>query len=389
MTYKEVLEKYKSGQLSESEALKVKEEIERYNAISEFLFDQEMESDFDYHMTQNDNTQVEDSDITQAINTSIKKAFIRAGIITGIAAVIIALLIVFAAPHIVSNFYYNPGSNVYEDAETSTNKMTQDMTVYSELQIPELGPNVSVSVDNNGYGKYNTYMLNSITLPDGDIYNNGYAGKITRNHNIWYDPYSLEFASGNTSTFAWDEAKTLDSSLQSQGIKGGTSGYPDDSEMYAYVTLDKMTSYSDFVSLCDDAGLMENRPIWCAIKTDDKKIQNYGFFVTPGADRSAMLSEGDNSLLTWAANSELTEAMMRDEKNAIQHFTSMIDYLVDDEEFLETMESYPDIEGYKNAAEYVEKNGIQVYGFMTIVNSKELENLTHNKLIHSIDTKEM
>lgn len=399
MTYKELLEKYKSGQLSEAETEKVKAEIEKQNAISEFLFDQELGlsdvgMNFDEEVIP---PSIDDKKITDEINSSIHRAFVKAGVITGIVAVVVALLLVFAMPKVVSTFYYNPDKTVYEDANLQTNQMSKDMGVYAELNMPELGPNVSVTVDSNGYGNYNTYMLNCFHVGDNQ-YGKGYAGKVVRNSGLWYDPYSLEFKSQDVSTFAWGDAKNLDKSLSSQmaerkaDAKTAVSRLGDDEEYYAYVSFDKMMGYDDLLSFINKnrkSLSLDDSFIWAATRTDEKSIQNNGFMVTAGSDRQSYVDADENSpLLSWNENGEITE--LASEEEAATHLKSMMQYLMDNEEFSQIAHYEPDYDAHKQLCEdalnYVDQNGLQIYGIMLVSSKANIQKILEDKNVFSVVT---
>ena len=99
MTYRELLNLYKNGTLDETQSEKVKNDIERQEAISEYLFDED--SLFTSEMTEDieitDNNEAENSEkaFVSMINKSIRKAFVKMGVIVGIILLTIVMLITF------------------------------------------------------------------------------------------------------------------------------------------------------------------------------------------------------------------------------------------------------------------------------------------------------
>lgn len=67
------------------------------------------------------------------IRWSIRKTFIKMGIIVGVAVLVIVLCAVFILPKAVSDFYYNPNEVVGKYEEMTTTRMDLDLSVYSEL----------------------------------------------------------------------------------------------------------------------------------------------------------------------------------------------------------------------------------------------------------------
>ena len=164
MKYRELLELYDEKKLPEELQKKVEQDIERQEAISEYLFEKD-ELGEELHVEYN---QSEEHDKTEQfagmIKKSIRKAFIKMGIITGSIVIVIVCLILFVFPNIVSLFYYDPGKEIFEN----TNQMSLDLRVYTELKIPGYVRD-NVVVRDKGYGNY-----------DINIYQNvSYNGKFT------------------------------------------------------------------------------------------------------------------------------------------------------------------------------------------------------------------
>ena len=77
---------------------------------------------------------------------------------------------------------------------------------------------------------------------------------------------------------------------------------------------------------------------------------------------------------------------MQNEAFAKTHFTSMLRYLADQEVFLEMM---GDRQAYRQAADYVEQNGLMVYGFAGIGTKEMLKSLLEEEAVYEIYTQEL
>lgn len=143
-------------------------------------------------------------------------------------------------------------------------------------------------------------------------------------------------------------------------------------EMYqAYVTLDEMLSYEDFMEFQESTNLDAR---WCAIRTSTKQLHNIGMNCALTA--SSVLEFDEETypeLIAWQDNVESIETVrenFRSETYMEQHFISMMNYLAEQEAFLEMMGE--DVVNYELAAEYVEANGLKVYGYVVMGEKEDL-----------------
>lgn len=382
MSYSEKLEKYKNGQLDDDEMSAVRNDLEKYSAISEFLYDEDsLNDDLDMYFEGINNANeipADNEEMTASINHMIRKAFIKAGVITALIAVILSLVLAFVLPHIVSSLFYNPDTTIYTDTASGlpVNRMTRDLSVYTEARIPEYGPNLSVSVDSQGYGKYYVYMNSWFNVgdDDGESVENGFAGMITRNNSTWYTPKTMEFESADPLTFTSGESDDID--------KLG-----DNERYYTYVSFSRPVSYKEFLGLYNTSRELSdngNGFIWCAVKTSDNIEGNLGFYMTDtGQSTIKYEDDSDYPLLSLNAAEEGSQYIETKEA-ATMHFVSMMKYLSDNEDFLNIMDGFANPKTYEDAAEYVESNGLQIYGFITTADKSHMEHIQQNKLVSSV-----
>ena len=157
MKYSELLKLYKAGQLDKEQTEKVESDIERQQSISEYLFDEEQIFDFEEADIEDESTPQSENNFVDTINKSIRKAFIKMGVVSGTAIIAIVMLIVFVVPKAVNLFYYNPSAVVGEKNGIDTVQMSLDMAVYTELYSPKNYSDM-VLVDENGYADYDFYI---------------------------------------------------------------------------------------------------------------------------------------------------------------------------------------------------------------------------------------
>ena len=151
MTYREKLKEYQEGNLSEEETKKVEEEIEKYQAISDYLFESEEIPELQDLLAED---QHQEQDFVMLVNQSIKRAFRKLGCIILAVALAVLLFLQFLLPHLVSAVYYDPGKKNGE----YNNQMSLDMAVFSELFLPGKRRE-KVSVVDKGYGNYEINIM--------------------------------------------------------------------------------------------------------------------------------------------------------------------------------------------------------------------------------------
>ncbi|MDO4276109.1 MAG: anti-sigma factor C-terminal domain-containing protein [Eubacteriales bacterium] len=441
MTYRELLEKYKEGILSEEERLEVEEAIEKHEAISDYLYEEgeipELKDVFGKQAeagqgepgqvdpgqkgseqpgtdqmksgraVQKGIRQKKDSEFVSLVNQSIRRAFMKLGVSVLAVSILLILFVQFLLPNLVSCFYYDPGKET-----GGYNQMSRDMAVYSELFLP-CKRRDNVTVEAKGYGKYDFSVLQNFSI-SGKF--NTVSGEIVRGKLKYYNSDSLKLPPGNS--FIWfqaigDLSKPLDKGIVEEYsiCAAGTREEAkqslqelDDKQYYiGYVSLNEMMDYENFVEYIDTRDGVDH--IWCAVKTTDIeenfegdkavfRASNIGFNYSL---ISQTLLEWDREkypeLFPWSEQtSENKAGMIRLKKNLKsedymkQHFISLLSYMNDQKNFLKMMGCQ---EPLYQAAEYVKENGIKVYGFAAIMTKDILLQLSEEKEVYTIYTQPM
>ena len=468
MTYRELLELYKAGELELEERKKVEKDIERQEAISDYLYEQEdipelgdtfgetdIKKDNGNNNKKNNDIEDVDTEFIKMVNRSIRRAFRRLGLTVLAAAFILILFVQFCLPTIVSCFYYNPTEKIGKDVYSNI-KMSRDMAVYSELFLPGKR-RMSVSAEVEGYGKYNISVNQTASLT-GTMTN--VSGEITRGKIRYYDsnilakPVSNVFVYGSMGSIIGDENKPVEENLKAtrkyhnlednEEVNFCAAGTKEESletlkgldskKLYiGYVSLDKYMSYEDFKKYIDKQDLSE---VWCAVKTSDTTVtvdseedsediedtttessdstansenkisylynfSNIGFVCNPSYTTEMDWDNKKYPNLLPGCEIEDTEdnnswnkmkENLKTEKNAKQHFVSLLNYLADQKQFLAMMEGKngeytPEM--LRATASYIKKNGIKIYGFAAIANKADLLKLSKQNEVYEIYTEEV
>lgn len=406
MKYNELIELYKKNELPEQQQKQIEYDIERQEAIAEYLFEKDETAAFELA----DGTDFGEADFTEKTNKSINRKFVKAGVISAAAAVVVILFIVFALPNIVSCFYYNPAKEVishealvYSD---SFNQISTDFSVFSELALPGYFRD-DVAVEKNGYGSYDIQIKQTISWT-GNLTN--VSGKITRNKLVLYDtntltpPRSCDFGWWQTDGKKVTSLKELYDSLtedersSSQYISMDKesadlmlSSLRDNESYLAYVTLDRIMDYKDFIRFINNKNLGN---VWCGVfipesDYDDElmrlKLPYLGFICTPWLGREDAGFDKYPNLFTGLDNEE----ELADEEFAKQHFLSMLRYMRDNKRSVSVMSSIEDLTNVLDPAiGYVEKNGLKIHGFAITATKDKLMKINDMKEVYAISTKE-
>ena len=375
MKYRELLELYRTGRLDEETRRKLEAEIEKQDAISEYLFDQSaIPALEDVPLPE---PETEDSQFIALVQRSIRRAFVKMGVIVGAVVLALVLSTVFLLPHVVDRFYYDPTETVGVDAENSdltTGRMSLDLGVYSELFLPGQRRNNAIATP-LGYGVYDLTIPQNVTRTG--VFRT-FNGRLTRDELLFYDGDALSRPTGNAFRFP-DE---LDSHLSGSTPPWGTSEEArahlkslDDSGWYqGFISLEHVFTYADFLTWAEENQL--DMPIWCAVPiTDENGDLNrsmIGFNLGQGGicmdwDREAyphlsLLDNGSHAVDT------------RDPAVMEAHFLSMLKWTRDNPEFTEMMHTHVG-QMPQCAIDSVEREGLRVYGFSITVKKDVLEQL--------------
>lgn len=375
MTFREMIKLYQEGMLEENQAAMVRDEIEKHEAISDHLYEASQIPNLegiDDVMT--DDTDGQDADgFSRVVRKAIRRAFVKMGIIVGSTILAIVLAVIFLLPNVVSVFYYDPNEVVGTSSYgIETNRMSLDLAVFSELFLPGKYRETVVA-EELGYGKYR------ITIPQTISYTGSFstvAGVLERNELTLYDPDLLRGPVAN----AFVLPENVDWPHRGTGAAGSAENafaklqeLDDDAVYTAYFSLDALTDYE---TLYEQVGIA-----WYAVYNEP------GYF-------AGFMSAANGSVFDWdrekypllstldsEGSSEEIEANQASGDAMQTHFMSMLRYMQDHPEALRLFGAAD--HQLDEAIQYVETNGMQIYGFAitgdkdTILELAEAENIAY------------
>lgn len=400
MTYKELLNLYKNGGLSDEERAKVKADIDRQEAISEFLFENDeipelTDASLEAEITDDDNG-FDEKRFQKMIKKSIRKAFIKLGVAVGIIVLALVIVANTALPHIVDAMYYDPAKVVgTTESGGKTQQLDIDTMVYTELFTPGYY-RMGSFVDREGFGNYDIQIFKnfSFTGQFNNVYGTIDKGKLTLfddtifnlpAHNaFWYE--GVEGLTGQGGTGAAGSAEDALRKLNEL----------DESDHYvAYVTFDKVMTYDELVTWSKENNIT---PDWCAVceylgegvyDYYTSGITGFNYFGNakehaydrekyPYLDSFDVIDSADDYHLN-KASAEVMET----------HMISMLRYMLDNKDFFEMVEYHSTDEQFINLIDSIENHGLDIYGFVITAQRDKLLEISQMENVTYIYTTEL
>ncbi len=427
MTYRQILDEYKKNALPEEKQKEVAADIEKHEAISDYLYEESEIPDINEAFSElNENTcscngsgsdpgpagSITDNaqraeDFTAVVNRSIRKAFIKLGITVFAAVAVLILFVQFILTGIVDNFYYDPTERVSQPTDSFIeNRMSRDIDTYTELVMPETH-RTDVTAESLGYGKYNISIHQNLSYTGffstatGEVtrgklrlFNEDILRKPTGNAFGWSQIY-VDFKNGEYLTKSLTELyKITDDYMKNDGEEGeimhGAAGSPeqsletikglrDDMPYYAYVTFERMLDFSQVEKIIDpadkDDDFMITEP-WLAVDTYPRSNapdgSSYGYITT--LPKIGFIVQDQDNL---SENEELQQ----------KHFTDMLDYMAEQTDFLKMFDEDP--QTFADASQLIKKNGLHIYGMGCTVSKSTMLKLMEFDNVREIYVKDI
>ncbi len=383
MTFREILKLYEDGRLDESQRQTVESEIEKHDAISDYLYNHTHIPELD-ELGQGTEDAVPDSEIddarrfTQMVNKSIRRAFVKMGIVVGSVIFAAVLLVIFVLPGLVSQFYYNPNQVVATSSnDIDTTRMSLDLAVFTELFVPGTHRD-RVIAEAEGYGRYQISIPQTLSITGNFT---TVTGKLERNDLTLYNPDLLTFPTGN--------AFIGPGTRHDQGPQGSAEEAfarlqtLDEKQMYtAYFSLDQLMDYE---TLCNDLGAASD--LWYAVYTEFAANSAIGFY--PGMGSNILTWDEERyPLLRTTGNADTLDLLMQDPDAMKAHFLSMLRYMQDYPQLGQMFDWGPT--NWDAAIQYIEENGLQIYGFCATADKETLLKLSeypHVSYVYTVHAK--
>lgn len=382
MKYKELLERYKNGSASEEEKLIIEQDMEKYEAIEEYLSDI-MDEDF-ADLTELPEVE-KNTDETIKLKKSVNKRLNKV-VLTSVALMLSLVFIVFfIISPLVDSLYYNP-------SQVSVGKYDKDidfdMKAIKELNMP--GYTVGgVYVERKGFGAYEiSYRYRNIfTDEDYRVSSKIKRGEIYATNQDSYDSIFMfwDIQRPNREKKYTDEKKervlnhvkqlnpvsyvsagiTFENDLTMEELDNLESKYPEIQFMWAGIRTDLPDK--EVMGLIGIQLLSSNE-----VHPDDGVEEKYRAF----------------SLLKWLVNPVGSGNSVKPLKAQAYelHYKSLLQYVIDRKEAVDVIERRPwKNEFYQTALNYAEEHGVKTYGVLLFAEAKDLVKLIENEQIKLVE----
>ena len=365
MTYRELLNLYKRGELDEKTAAEVRAAIERQEAIGDYLYEEgeilPLEEDGGEALP----PAGEDPELVRLIRKAIRKAFFKLGLTVCAVVLAAALLAVFVLPHVVDAFYYDPTEvvGVSPEGAMETNRLQLDLAVWTEAFVPG-GFRDQVNVYPRGYGRYDMTILQTTHMAGTGTTSLG--GSLTRNRLTLFDPNVLRRPVGNAFVLPGGEDQ---GTFASREYSFAAVDRLEEGAYYqGFVSLSEIMGYEDFLHWYEGLEL-EDWELWCAVYNGSESHYPgplVGFYPYHGGIVMNWDRETYPRLVTVGEDWDAMET----EPAAREHVTSMLHYLLDHPEFGEMMGHGLSPWDGDQLLTAIETDGLRLYGF-SIIGQKE------------------
>lgn len=367
--FRNLLERYKSGNATPEESALVREEIEKLEAINHFLAEE-----FNEELPSIEKT----DDVPSAKKLSRKVTF---KLFRTVLLVVLSICVLAAAVVGGCNLYfYNPNSGI-QPVYGGDGQLLVDMKAFTELHSPGY-TTYQAKAWRNGPGSYQLWIQQQ-NLFKGET--ERYSEQIVRGkalgndsglpNDYWHFPLMNAFGD-REGKFSYEEGgKRITPSTEEQEKNlNSLAQLPESSRAAVYVTLSKDLTLEQFADLYEKwNGKLEF--FYAAIVSDDKYMTStIGF--SPDFNGTVLEENAPDEAeypyfqLPW---SSVTQAEQPEIWS--KHFHSLLRYLSTRKKFLDAMTSVNGIrpDYYRRVLDYVNKNGTNVYGVLISGSTKDVQ----------------
>lgn len=362
MTFRELLEKYKNQTATPEERKQVEAELERYNALTEYLLEQDVDMEGEDLAGQQEEL--------QKIDRSMKKRGRRIiAIAVVIACVVMGALTAFQ-PVISKVIWYDPTE---QDLQQYSYDISCHLAVLAELTMPEVQME-SVMITEKGWGQYDL-QVQQLEWSSGEyLWEDGTVtrGKIQLKSNVYQYSVINAFSRG-TAEFG-NSVMT-----ESAEAKAALADLPEYMQMEAYVSLGKDWTMEELENF---AAQQEGELGWVGVRTSpegEQRLPLMGF----DAGGSGYIWENVDAVypfyeLSMHEDVPLAEAWEK-------HFLALLQYSIDQGDFYARLnQSNNHGSTCQMVQEYVTENGVKTYGFLYYGTPAEMRKLLENEDVEGI-----
>ena len=382
MNFKELIEKYKNDTATEEEKLLVEQEIQKYEAIEEYM-SESFVMDFrapSEEVSQNKST----INLKKSVNKRLRKV-----VMSSVAIVMLILLSVFyILSPIMDTIYYNPSKSTVGPGFSD---LHFDLRVFTELNLPGYAIRGGVITEKLGFGEHNIYFdrENLFTQESSNV-----SAKIKRNMRI--GSYE-DFFGDNYFNFGFQLVK--DPNLielghfkgQKETVMSHVAQLNPVSYVSAYITFEDDLTIEEYTELSREYGNVSFK--WVGVRTSPKdELARYITGFNPNLNDGAVGGVSADpekypylQLVDWVSGKNPQNRFGMTEGYEL-HYTSLLKFMVDRQNAVDALDFSPfKNEYYQTALKYVEENGVNVFGVLVYADAKDFIEFVKNENIMTVE----
>ena len=385
-SYKELFTKYKEGAATVEERQQVEEELERFEALSQYLEEEFHDGSLEEKM--NEPVPKEVLDVEKLVKRRLREVMLKGALLS----LLLLGLIFYGLSPLVSTFFYNPMNESLSSVEKD---VSIDLAVLSELTIPEYASS-SVYVETKGFGSYQ--MRYSIT----DLFDQNslvtekivVRGSVVETLNSLYDREPLFITPLEIMREEKESRKQREDIIELLSGLGSTN--------YGSVSVLFKNSLS-MEELREFQTRYENiRLQWVAVE-NGQGVQTSSLvtgFSPLGSRRSAHLFSDETllkeypglHLLDWLVHQgeRSEDGASLEAEGYEKHYEALLYYALDRKSEISVhSERLKETEVLEESAAYVEEHGVRTYGVLLDGTVEDLLVLLKDETVEWMEIKEM
>ena len=385
MKFEELMERYKKGVATDEEKQLVEQELEKHEAIQEYLAD----IDLNLGTIWNDNEQYknESTKIIKSVNSKLWRV-----VFTSIGIMIALIIgIFFIISPLIDSLYYNPLKVTVGDVE---NDIYFDMQAITELNYPGYTLSSLIHVDRLGFGEYNSSYFRTNLFTEEISYVNS---KLERNWNI-------------TNHTSWSDDRPFNSiSIRIPHLTDEKYLQEQKNRVMRHVEQLSPVAYtSSWLTFENDLTMEEMHQLelkypdiyiaWVGIRiaSQDEMSHDLLGFTTKSIKLTVDKPDTEKfpafDYIEWLVNpiGFDREATRIEPRGYELHFKDLLKYTIDRKDAINVLENRPNRhEYYKKALDYVEEYGVKSYGVLAYSNAQNLIELVENEPILTLELSQV
>lgn len=396
MNYKELLDRYKKGNVTEEERQLIEQELEKQEALEEYLSDA-LDEEIN-HISEISSDEIHDEE-TSKIKKSVNSKFRKIVLKSVLAIIALYIGVFYIASGVVDLLYYDPSATSQsEEQEYKSPDFYYDMQAYVSLNMPGHSINSFTFQEPKGFGKYEaSYSLRDLFTDSDqrhfvdiskDRLTSAMDGIFSRENRfgIWDGFEKIKYVFPDDD----DIEKSIEIRDRFISIKNeDTIRYLNELNPLSYISMsivfDEDLNMKDFYNMNAEYKAIKFK--WVGIRTlepektwsENQPMHLIGFNPNQNDEPSSALRP-DLETYPFFYLEDMWESPLFIGKNPLEampeiyetHFKSRLKYLSNQEKFIGMFDyNFYKTDFYNDALEYVDENGIKTYGVLAFGTADE------------------